>query len=141
MAAKSLRVLIADGNADSANTTAQLVGIWGYEAWVAYNGPDALDCALTRLPDVVVTEIVLPLLDGIKLASQLRGSATLIALTGMSTESYRRRCFDAGFDHMLIKPADPDDLRRLLDKLASTSATPRLPATAHFAVCGHGSTP
>jgi len=38
----------------------------------------------------------------------------VVALTGSSTEDDRRRSFEAGFDHHLVKPVDPEDLDQLL---------------------------
>ena len=42
---------------------------------------------------------------------------TLVALTGWSQEEDRQRIGQAGFDHHLVKPAKPEQLRELLDSL------------------------
>jgi CheY-like chemotaxis protein len=70
-------------------------------------------------PDVVVCDIGLPGLDGYGVARELRLNPTtarvrLLALTGYGQEEDRRRSRGAGFDHHLVKPADPEELRRLL---------------------------
>jgi CheY-like chemotaxis protein len=63
-------------------------------------------------------DIGLPLLDGYEVARRLRAAlgdrVRLIALTGYGSPEDRRRAFEAGFSHHLTKPADPDELRRLL---------------------------
>jgi YesN/AraC family two-component response regulator len=41
-------------------------------------------------------------------------SALLVCLSGHGDDRYRRRARDAGFDHFLLKPADPEHLRQLL---------------------------
>jgi CheY-like chemotaxis protein len=65
-----------------------------------------------------VVDIGLPLLDGYEVARRLRealGSGILlIAVTGYGQPEDQSRAFAAGFDHHLTKPADPDDLVRLL---------------------------
>jgi CheY-like chemotaxis protein len=71
-------------------------------------------------PDVVLCDIGLPGLDGYAVARKLRGNpataqARLIAVTAYGREEDRRRSHEAGFERHLVKPVDPDDLRRALD--------------------------
>jgi CheY-like chemotaxis protein len=65
-----------------------------------------------------VVDIGLPLLDGYEVARRLRealGSGILlIALTGYGQPEDRQRAFAAGFDHHFTKPANPNELVRLL---------------------------
>ena len=58
-------------------------------------------------------------MDGYEVARRLRRTpglegVLLVALTGYGRDEDRRRAFEAGFDHHLTKPADPEELRRLL---------------------------
>lgn len=113
------RVLIIDDNQDAADTLADLVGLWGYEACVAYNGPSALDVARDHRPDFVILDIGMPAMDGFEVARRLRalpgfGGVVLTALTGYGQNNDRSRATDAGFDHHLTKPVDPEELRKLL---------------------------
>ena len=71
-------------------------------------------------PDVVLCDIGLPGLDGYGVARKLRGDpataqARLIAVTAYGQDEDRRRSHEAGFEQHLVKPVDPDDLRRALD--------------------------
>jgi two-component system CheB/CheR fusion protein len=118
-ASSALVVLVADDNADIADSLAMLLALAGYRPLVAYDGPTALASALAHLPQVVVLDLGLPRLDGCTIARQLRATpglakALLVALTGHGLEQDRQRCRDAGFDHFLLKPAHPADLLRLL---------------------------
>jgi Response regulators consisting of a CheY-like receiver domain and a winged-helix DNA-binding domain len=66
-----------------------------------------------------VLDIGMPGMDGYELARRLRclpqlTGVLLIALTGWGQEEFRRRSKEAGFDHHLVKPADPRALRELL---------------------------
>jgi CheY-like chemotaxis protein len=67
---------------------------------------------------VVLCDVGLPHLDGYELARRLRaafgGAVLLVAVTGYCQDRYRRRAREAGFDHYLVKPADPGELSRLL---------------------------
>jgi CheY-like chemotaxis protein len=115
---RRLRVLVADGNPDAADSLAFLLGLWGHDARAAYAGPAALELAQTHRPAVVLADLVLPGLDGLRLAERLRGRAALVALTGLGRPDDRRRAAEAGFGHFLLKPADPEAVRALLRGLA-----------------------
>jgi CheY-like chemotaxis protein len=63
----------------------------------------------------------MPGMDGNEVARRLRGQfeceeTLLVALTGWGQEEDRRRTRAAGFDHHLTKPADPEELRALLER-------------------------
>ncbi len=108
-----LRVLVVDANADSADSWAILLGLWGYETRVAYTGPNGLDVARIYHPDVVLSEIALPGMDGYLLAQHLRAElrqVELIAVTGYGREVDRSRAQEAGFSHHFVKPADAGEV-------------------------------
>jgi CheY-like chemotaxis protein len=87
---------------------------------VAYCGHDGVRAAQQHRPDVVLCDIGLPGLDGYAVARKLRGDPTtakarLIAVTAYGRDEDRRRSHEAGFERHLVKPVEPDDLRRALD--------------------------
>jgi CheY-like chemotaxis protein len=117
-----LRVLIAEGHADNAQTTALLLRLFGHEAQIAADGPSALQAAEAAPFDVVLLEIVLPRMNGWEVAKRLREgrrgkSPFLIAVTGLGREEDRRRSVEAGIDLHLVKPADPQALQNVLEQL------------------------
>jgi two-component system CheB/CheR fusion protein len=121
------RVLVVEDNRDAADTLCLLLQMLGHEVQVAYTGPDGVGRAASWLPEVVLCDIGLPGIDGFEVAQRLRRQpgteqALLVAITGYGTEQDRRRGREAGFDHYLVKPADPNDLRRLLAGPESTLA-------------------
>jgi len=111
------RVLVVDDNVDAADSLAMLLRLTGHTVWTAYGGPSALEAAERHRPEVVLLDIGLPGMDGYEVARRLRSgaaaAATLLALTGYGQETDRRKTHEAGFDHHLVKPVDPDDLVRL----------------------------
>jgi CheY-like chemotaxis protein len=122
-------VLIVDDCRDAADSLALLLERWGYQAAVAYDGPSALAAALARPPVAVLLDIVMPGMDGCEVARRLRGQpqtagALLIALTGYGREEDVRRCYEAGFDLLLLKPYDPEELHRVLDGRLAAQPTP-----------------
>jgi CheY-like chemotaxis protein len=112
------RVLVVDDNLDSADTMAELVRIWGYDVRTAHDGPAALDCARSFRPDVILLDVGLPGMDGYELARRLRAEGLagdlLVSVTGYGQEEDRRKAEEAGFDHHLTKPVQPDMLLRLV---------------------------
>ncbi len=120
-AARPHRVLIVDDNEDAAETLRLLIkSIGGGDVRTASNGPDALAAAASLRPDVVLLDLGMPGMDGYELARRMRAEswgkeALLVALTGWGQEQHRRRSQEAGFDRHMIKPADAEALRSVLD--------------------------
>jgi PAS domain S-box-containing protein len=112
------RVLVVDDQADAALSLAWLLKAWGHEVYVAHDGPAALEAAQAHAPELVLLDIGLPGMDGHEVARRLRMIARnglqIIALTGYAREEDRSRSREAGFNDHLVKPIDPEDLRRML---------------------------
>jgi CheY-like chemotaxis protein len=71
-------------------------------------------------------------LDGYEVAHQLRASpptatTLLVALTGFGQDTDRQRAVEAGFDHFLLKPSEPQQLQNLLDAYAGFALDGAMP--------------
>ena len=113
------RILVADDLQDSAESLALLLERQGHEVRTAHDGDEAVGVARSFLPDVVLLDIAMPKLNGYEAARRIledRGEKrpVLIALTGWGHEENRMRTREAGFDHHLVKPVEPEALNRLL---------------------------
>jgi signal transduction histidine kinase/CheY-like chemotaxis protein len=113
------RVLVVDDNEDGARLLARLLRSCGHQTELAHDGATALEAAIANPPDVVFLDIGLPGMDGFEVARRLRGlegpnRALLVALTGYGREDDMRRSREAGFDHHMVKPVDPQALSDLL---------------------------
>jgi CheY-like chemotaxis protein len=96
-----------------------LLRLWGYAVETAASGPETLDAALADRPDAVLMELALPVLDGLRVARQLRQAGggpapLLVAVTGYGSEKDRARSREAGFDCHFVKPVCPDAVRAWL---------------------------
>jgi CheY-like chemotaxis protein len=116
------RVLVADDNVDAAVGLAMFLEALGYDVRTAHNGPAALDHARRWHPQAVFLDISMPLIDGDEVCRKLReerwGKKALIAaVTGFGMPEDRKRSFEAGFDHHLVKPVDPRTIIKLLQSL------------------------
>jgi CheY-like chemotaxis protein len=114
-----LRVLVVEDDVETALGMSRLLVTSGHEVQVAPDGASAVRAAQSKPPDVVLLDIGLPGMDGYQVAEQLYDEATMkrplvIALTGLDKDDDRRRSAAAGIDLHLVKPANPDALRKLL---------------------------
>lgn len=115
-------VLIVDDYPDAVEVWDLFLTAAGYHVITALDGREALHKAQTLMPDVVVLDLQMPGLSGAQVASALRADPRtahlpLIAATGHSrTPLHDARA--AGFDALIVKPCDPDDLVREIRRLA-----------------------
>jgi CheY-like chemotaxis protein/anti-sigma regulatory factor (Ser/Thr protein kinase) len=113
------RVLIVDDNRDSADALGLLLELAGHEVRIAHDGLTALSIAGTFRPALVLLDIGMPGMNGYDVAKALRqepwGEALcLTAMTGWGQDEDRRQAHEAGFDHHLTKPVDPDAVEALV---------------------------
>src|SRR5690606_13677875 len=118
-AARRRRVLIVDDNVDAASMLGRLVALLGHETRVALDGPTALAAMSTFVPDIVLLDIGMPVMNGYEVARRIRergaSHPVLVALTGWGQAKDKQRAADAGFDHYLVKPVERTALQRLLE--------------------------
>jgi DNA-binding response OmpR family regulator len=111
-------VLVVDDDREMARGLKMVLELWGFDVAVAYDGPAAVAAARSLRPDVVLLDLALPGLDGLQIARAVReqqgSDVQLVALTGYDDDRHRSLSQDAGFDAHLVKPVDPDVLRKLL---------------------------
>jgi CheY-like chemotaxis protein/two-component sensor histidine kinase len=114
-------VLVVDDNRDAAEMLTMMLRLDGHEVRVAHDGLAALREARVWPPEVVLLDIGLPGMNGYEVAHHLlhdgmTGHPLLVAMTGYGQDEDRRRSREAGFSHHLVKPVDPQELRRLLSQ-------------------------
>jgi PAS domain S-box-containing protein len=116
---KGLRVLVVEDNRDGAESLRVLLDRLGHEVRAAHTGPEGVEEALRCGPDLVLCDLDLPGLDGCGVAQALRrdpatAGTRLIALSGYVSVADRQRCLEAGFEVLLPKPVEPQELQRRL---------------------------
>jgi signal transduction histidine kinase/ActR/RegA family two-component response regulator len=123
------RILVVDDTRAAAYTLGKLLEQMGQQVEVVYDPLTAWERARAERPDVVVSDIAMPEMNGYELARHLRAEPTLkesvlIALTGFGQDSDRQRGMEAGFDHYLVKPIDFQSLYHVLASLPQPTPTP-----------------
>jgi PAS domain S-box-containing protein len=119
-----LRVLLAEDNDINQTMATNLLEKWGHRVTVANNGLEAL-AALDREPfDVVLMDVQMPEMDGIKATAAIRGREAngsngnrlpIIAMTAHALKGDRERCLAAGMDGYVSKPVKAADLAAVLE--------------------------
>ncbi len=108
---ESYRLLLVEDNADVRELLADGLSLMGYAVETAETAEDALCQLETKLPDVLLSDIGLPGMEGLELMRRVRnlaGADRLIAFatTGLGAEEDIRRAREAGFDGYFTKPID-----------------------------------
>ena len=110
-----VRVLIVEDNGEARLSLRLLLEGWGYQVEEAADGLEGIAKAAARRPDAAVLDLGVPIYDGLGVARRLReaygGGVRLVALSGRDEPAL---ALDAGFDEHLLKPAEPEHLRRAL---------------------------
>lgn len=116
-------VLVVDDDRETRQFYSDALARDGFEIDQAHNGHQALEKALQSSPNLILTDIAMPGIDGIELCKRLRADARtraipVLAITGHNDRHYPDRVRTAGADHVLFKPCDAEMLvreaRRLL---------------------------
>jgi CheY-like chemotaxis protein len=129
------RALLIDRDADTRQMYGQFLQQCSYEIEEAEDGREALAKALTRVPDVIVTETRLPGISGYELCRLLRQDALtrptpIVVVTGDAFETAIARARYAGADAVLVKPCLPEQLADEIARVLSASSQRQHDGTA-----------
>ena len=114
-------IFIVENNEDIAFFIASQLNK-NYNLRFAQDGGEALQNAQGMVPDLIITDMTMPVIDGKNLIQQVRGNSALnhipiIAITSISTDKERMECIASGADAVLVKPFNTDELRLLTQHL------------------------
>ena len=112
------RILVIEDNREAADSLKLILEDFGYAVEVAYSGKAGLSAAIALKPELVISDIGLPDLDGFELVRELRvleatQDIPILALTAYGPEA-RDMAFASGFTGHLTKPVDPQLMRSIL---------------------------
>jgi diguanylate cyclase (GGDEF)-like protein len=132
-------ILIVDTNPADRRAYMTLLSNFGHRMLEATDGIDALELARTELPDLVISNIIMPHLDGFTLVRRLRAEPLLAGVPVIfQTEHYfeseiRKLAMASGVQHILGKPAEPQEILRVVQESLKKPTTPsRLPQTGQL---------
>ena len=130
----AIRVLVVDDDEDARMLLARALARGGLavEVDAAIDGRDALERIARRIPEAVITDIMMPRMNGFELCRALRAAPPTAAIpvlivSALEDEADRTRGLAAGADDYLVKPISADDLASRLAALLDRMASPEPP--------------
>jgi CheY-like chemotaxis protein len=114
------RVLVIDDEAAIADVLRMLLEFRGHEVITADDGSRGYATAQRQAPDVIVLDLMMPVMDGFTTLEALRSderTATIpvVILSALSSNDVKQRCHDMGVRAILQKPYKPEDLLRAIE--------------------------
>lgn len=132
-------ILIVDTNAADRSAYVTLLGNFGHSLLEAANGAEALEMARKELPDLIITDIIMPSMDGFTLVRRLRAEPLLANVpvifhtTSYDESEIHRLARASGIRHILRKPSEPHEILRVVnDSLKRPAAATKLPETGQL---------
>lgn len=110
-----VKVLYIEDNLDNMTLVKRVLEIEGYEVIPAGTGQEGLTKAFQNMPDIIITDINLPDIDGYEITISLKqdkhtAHIPIIAMTANVMKKDRENVFEAGCDGYIAKPIDIDEL-------------------------------
>ena len=126
------RILVVDDNASNLNLILYLLRAFGHDAQGAVDGLAGMEAARSGEFDLVLSDILMPHVDGLELVRQLRADPRLadckvVAVTASAMVGDRESVMKSGFDGYITKPIDPEKFVGQVDSyLAPSLRAPKL---------------
>ncbi len=123
-----MKILLVEDHEMNRDMLARRLGRRGYTVVIAVDGQEGVDLARTELPDVILMDMSLPVLDGWEATRILKSDAAtrqipVMGLTAHAMSGDREKCLEAGCDEYGTKPVDFADLIEKIQKLTEASAS------------------
>jgi len=114
-------ILVADDQPVGRELIRAVLESSGYEVVEAADGEEALAVALSRVPDLILLDVQMPLRDGLNVVAELRrdprfASTPVIAVTATAMKGDMQKGMEAGFTDYLTKPVSIERLRQITSR-------------------------
>jgi CheY-like chemotaxis protein len=125
-------ILIVDDHAENREFLANLLAYRGHRTMEASDGAIGLTSVRAGHPDLVICDVVMPIIDGFEFVRQVRADPAIAATQVIFyTAHYRDRgardlAASRGISHVIVKPAEPEEILKIVDDvLAHAKAAPK----------------
>ena len=131
---KGLRIVVVDDNVDTLNLLAFILEQYGVEVKAVASASEALEAIAQTQPDLLLSDIAMPEMNGYMLIRQVRAlegasgrTLPAIALTAFAAETDHNKIISAGFQTHLTKPVEPAELALAIANLCRRNSQPLSP--------------
>jgi two-component system cell cycle response regulator DivK len=117
------KILVVEDNDKNRLLIREILHYYGYEVIEAQNGKIGVELAKKHLPDLILMDIQMPIMDGFTTIAQLKEDPAtktikVLALTSFAMKGDREKIMQAGFDDYIAKPLDTRKLPEIVKKYA-----------------------
>jgi len=121
---KRSRILVVEDNRELSDFVGQMFS-GDFDVLSAYDGAEGYDMAIREMPDIIISDIVMPQMDGLEMTRRLKGELMashipVVLLTARSEESEKVEGFECGADAYIEKPFNPQRLELQIRNLLNT---------------------
>jgi len=118
------KILVIEDNEQNLYLIRYILEDCNYEVFSAWDGKEGIALAASLLPDLILLDIQLPLMDGYTVARRLRENPNLadtpiVAVTSYAMPGDREKAMEAGCSGYIEKPIDPDTFDKQVEKYLS----------------------
>lgn len=125
---RKLKLLLVEDNQLNQKLIKLTLAKYGFIIDTAANGAIGLDLFLNGNYDLILMDIMMPVMDGLEATRRIRGleqlngkKTPIVGLTANTFDQDRQRCIDAGMDEYLVKPFDVNEFIKIVDLLGLES--------------------
>ena len=120
-------LMIVEDDADGLEMWGEFLSTQGFEVCGTSTALHAIELAVTRRPDVILTDVAMPLVDGWTILTTLRehpltARTPIVVMTGRTDAESRRQAERRGCSGFVTKPCDPQALAQLLHSTLAATA-------------------
>ena len=124
------KILIVEDDQDLRQVLKVHLELLGYDSILAVNGKEAVDLATSQVPDLILMDITLPVMDGLQATRLIREhpntqATPIIAMTARVTSENKIECLQSGCDGHIAKPFTSKQLVSIIEKLLKQKSSLR----------------
>ena len=121
----SAKILLVEDTEDNRFMMRRLLEMSGYSVVEAKNGEEAVHLAESEVPDLILMDLSLPIIDGLAATRLIRalpdlGETPIITVSAHDTDDFQAEAIAAGCDNYITKPIDFNELEVLIANLLKT---------------------
>ena len=118
---ESCKILVVDDKEANRLVLANLLAPLGFDIFEASNGQECIDVTLEEKPDLILTDLVMPIMDGFEACRRIRripevNDTIIIMISASVFDCYQQQSMEAGCDDFLPKPVRAEDLLKQLSQ-------------------------